>query len=162
MLVWKVVIVYQTRYYVFHILLIKKSNGEWNTLASLYLNLLTKPLLTTTTCITFLLLQLILGAFCWISGWLIRHIVVLGDELKVIKGFETTNQEVLFSSHNRDLNGSSIIGTINSRNAIDPVIKKWGFRIIGHKIKVLVPWSDISNSNGFRTISLKVDIVWID
>ena len=126
-------------------------------LTSLITSLLTKQLLTTTSmsCTTSLLFQLILRTFWWISRRLIRHIVVLGDELKVIKRFKATNQKVLLSSNNRDLNRSSVIGTVNSRNTIDSIIEKWGFIVIGDKVEILVAWSYISNCNGFWTKSLK-------
>ena len=100
------------------------------------------------------MLSSILWAFCWVNRWFIWHVVVLGDELKVIKCFKTTNQKVLLSSNNRDLNRSSVIGAINSRNTIDSIIKKWCFIVIGHKVEILVTWSYISNCNGFWTKSL--------
>ena len=101
----------------------------------------------------------ILWAFCWwINRWFIWHIVVLGNELKVIKRFKTTNQKVPLSSKNRNLNRSSVVRTIHSCNTIYSIIKKWDSRIISDKVEILVTGSDISDCNGFWTKSLNKEL----
>ena len=65
--------------------------------------------------------SLILGALCWINRWFIWYVVVLGDELKVIKRFKTTYQKIPLCPNNWNLNRSGIIGTINSSNTIDSI-----------------------------------------
>ena len=107
------------------------------------------------------MLSSILWAFCWVKRWFIRHVVVLGDELKVVKRFKTTNQEMLLSPNNWNLNRSGVIGTVNSSNTIHSIIKKWRFRVIDDKVEILVACSYISNCNSFWAKFLKPYLSWI-